>query len=108
MVLIPVHAIHHDPEFYPEPEKFIPERFMAEELAARPTCSWLPFGDGSRNCIGMRFGKMQTNIALFHLLRRYQFSVCARTVPEIRFSKKNILLTPAHGIFLKVQDVPLY
>lgn len=107
MVLIPVHGIHHDPEFYPEPSQFIPERFLAAQLSQRPTCAWLPFGDGPRNCIGMRFGKMQTNIALFHLLRRYQFSVCARTVSEIKFLKSNILMAPAHGIYLKVEDVPL-
>lgn len=39
-------GIHHDPEFYPDPEEFIPERFSPEEVKKRPSCSFLPFGDG--------------------------------------------------------------
>ncbi|XP_034652030.1 cytochrome P450 6a22 [Drosophila subobscura] len=105
MLLIPVYGIHHDPAIYPEPHKFIPERFMADQLAQRPTAAWLPFGDGPRNCIGMRFGKMQTNIALVQLLRRFHFSVCPRTAPKIEFVKSNILLCPANGIYLKVQEI---
>ncbi|KAH8355099.1 hypothetical protein KR093_005417, partial [Drosophila rubida] len=105
MVLIPVYAIHHDPDIYPEPEKFIPERFTLEQMRQRPTASWLPFGDGPRNCIGMRFGKMQITIALVKLLRRFQFSVCPRTVPKIEFDKRNILLSPTTGVYLKVQEI---
>ncbi|XP_062135935.1 cytochrome P450 6a22-like [Drosophila sulfurigaster albostrigata] len=105
MVLIPVYAIHHDPDLYPEPEKFIPERFTIENMRQRPTASWLPFGDGPRNCIGMRFGKMQTIIALVQLLRRFEFSVCPRTESKMEFVKHNILLAPATGIYLKVEEI---
>nr|CAD7441619.1 unnamed protein product [Timema bartmani] len=51
-VLIPAYAIHHDPEFYPEPEKFDPERFTEENKGSRPSCTYLPFGEGPRICIG--------------------------------------------------------
>ncbi|KAH8320582.1 hypothetical protein KR067_005690 [Drosophila pandora] len=105
MLLIPVYGIHHDPRIYPEPNRFIPKRFLADQLALRPTASWLPFGDGPRNCIGMRFGKMQTTVALVHLLRRFHFTVCPRTEPKIEFVKSNILLCPANGIYLKVQEL---
>ncbi|XP_064551997.1 uncharacterized protein LOC135437852 [Drosophila montana] len=105
MVFVPVYGIHHDPELYPEPHKFIPERFLADQMAQRHTASWLPFGDGPRNCIGMRFGKMQTSVALFYLLKRFQFSVCPRTVSKIDFVNSNILLCPANGIYLKVEEL---
>lgn len=49
MILLPVYAIHHDAEFYPEPEKFIPERFELDEVQKRPSCTFLPFGEGMSN-----------------------------------------------------------
>lgn len=51
-VLIPVYAIHHDPRIYPNPDKFDPERFNEDVANARPSMTYLPFGDGPKNCIG--------------------------------------------------------
>ena len=58
-----------------EPEVFRPERFDPEEVLKRNSIAWLPFGDGPRNCIGMRFGKMQSYVGLVSLLKDYKFSV---------------------------------
>lgn len=52
-ILVSVHGLHHDEEFYPEPHKFDPERFNEENKSKRPPCSFLAFGDGPRSCIGM-------------------------------------------------------
>lgn len=51
-VVIPVYAIHHDPRYYPEPDRFDPERFGDKAKASRPPYTYLPFGEGPRNCIG--------------------------------------------------------
>lgn len=51
-VFIATYAIHHDEEFYPNPEKFDPERFSEEGKQGRRPFTYLPFGDGPRNCIG--------------------------------------------------------
>lgn len=40
--------IHHDPEYYPEPEKFDPDRFSSEAIKQRDSMTWLPFGDGNK------------------------------------------------------------
>jgi len=48
---------------------------------------------------------MQTTIGLVSLLRNFHFSVCPRTDPKIEFLKSNILLCPANGIYLKVQQL---
>jgi hypothetical protein len=52
LVYIPVMGIHHDPKYYPEPERFDPERFTEENKNSRPHFTYLPFGDGPRMCIG--------------------------------------------------------
>lgn len=52
VVWIPVYAIQRDPNIYPDPEVFNPERFNEEIMQTRNAMFYLPFGDGPRNCIG--------------------------------------------------------
>jgi cytochrome P450 family 6 len=54
LTLIPIHAIHHDPDIYPNPSKFDPERFSDENKRNRHPMSFMPFGGGPRVCIGER------------------------------------------------------
>ncbi|XP_073844563.1 probable cytochrome P450 6a14 [Musca autumnalis] len=105
MTVIPVHSIHHDPEYYENPNEFRPSRFTPEECLKRHPSVYLPFGDGPRNCIGMRFGKMQTKVGLVSLLRYYRFECSPLTEIPLELDKKNFLATPKNGLNLKV--VPL-
>jgi cytochrome P450 family 6 len=52
-VVIPVLGLHRDPKYFPDPEKFKPERFSDEAKLHRPNYVYLPFGEGQRICIGM-------------------------------------------------------
>lgn len=105
IVIIPTIAIHYDPQYYPDPERFDPARFTSEEMQRRPACTWLPFGEGPRNCIGMRFGKMQTSIGLIYLIRNFQFSVAPETVIPCPLTKVSCLVSPENGIKLRVDRV---
>lgn len=51
-VYIPVVGIHRDPEYYPDPDRFDPERFSEERKHTIVPSTYLPFGSGPRNCIG--------------------------------------------------------
>jgi cytochrome P450 len=52
LAAIPILALHHDPKYYPDPDRFDPERFSEEEKAKRHHYVYLPFGEGPRICIG--------------------------------------------------------
>ncbi|KAH8400934.1 hypothetical protein KR009_001897, partial [Drosophila setifemur] len=104
-VIIPSLGIHHNPDIYPEPEKFVPERFTDEAIAARPSCTWLPFGEGPRNCIGLRFGLMQASVGLAYLIKGYKFSIAPETQIPIKIVTNSLLLTPENGIHLKVERI---
>jgi len=51
-VCIPIIGLHHDPQYYPQPEVFDPNRFLPAEKLTRSPYVFLPFGTGPRNCIG--------------------------------------------------------
>ncbi|KAK7869522.1 hypothetical protein R5R35_002296 [Gryllus longicercus] len=71
-VVVPVHALHHDARFYPQPERWQPERFDEEQRAARPKYTFLPFGEGPRICVGQRYATTVIKLALATVLRDYR------------------------------------
>ncbi|GFG30581.1 hypothetical protein Cfor_10498 [Coptotermes formosanus] len=101
-VVIPVYAIHHDPRYYPEPDRFDPERFSDEAKSLRPHFTYLPFGEGPRNCIGMRFGLLQTKVGLALLLSNFEFSVCEKTKQPLELNPKSFIISAKGGIWLKI------
>src|SRR5215216_5987244 len=64
-------ASHHLPEVFPEPFQFRPERFLPEARAALPKGAYIPFGGGSRTCIGMRFGLLEVRTIAATILERF-------------------------------------
>jgi cytochrome P450 family 6 len=52
-IFISIWGLHFDPTYYPDPEKFDPMRFTEENVKSRPQFTYLPFGEGPRNCIGL-------------------------------------------------------
>ncbi|XP_017463302.1 PREDICTED: cytochrome P450 6a9-like, partial [Rhagoletis zephyria] len=104
-VLIPAGAMHRDPDLYTNPDKFDPEHFSPEEVAQRDVIEFLPFGEGPRNCIGMRFGQMQARVGLACLLSSFKFSVCDKTPIPMVLNKSSFLVSSQDGIYLQVDKL---
>ncbi|XP_054083610.1 cytochrome P450 6a22-like [Zeugodacus cucurbitae] len=100
---IPAKEIHYDPEIYEDPKEFRPERFNPEEVQKRHPQAFLGFGDGPRNCIGLRFGRMQVRVGLITLLKSYRFSLSEKTPTELEISKYSIVLVPQAKVWMKAK-----
>ncbi|GIX91466.1 cytochrome P450 3A11 [Caerostris darwini] len=84
IVSIPVYAMHHDPQWFPEPEVFKPERFYEPDLN-RPQYVHLPFGSGPRICVGMRFVQVQVKMCLTKILMKFQILPAPTTSKTLEF-----------------------
>lgn len=103
-VFIPIYNIHRDPENYPNPSKFDPERFSDENKDFIKQCSYMPFGLGPRNCIGSRFALMQIKTVLFNLISKFSIETSENTQNPIKLKKNNVgALYPEIGIFVKLK-----
>lgn len=104
-VIIPVYAIQNDPNYFPDPDKYDPDRFSSEEVNKRNNMAWLAFGDGPRNCIGLRLAMMQVRIGLITLLSSFEFIPYSKTSIPIEFKPSSMILSPKDGIYLKIKKI---
>ncbi|XP_060522639.1 cytochrome P450 9e2-like [Cylas formicarius] len=86
-LFLPTFAIHRDPEYYPNPEKFDPERFSDANKDNIKPYTYTPFGSGPRNCIGSRFALLEVKVMLYHLLLKFQVVPTAKTQIPLKMSK---------------------
>ncbi|CAN8019058.1 unnamed protein product [Ixodes persulcatus] len=99
-VLLPTWHVHHDPDFWPEPLKFDPERFSEGE---KVQSAYFPFGLGPRVCIGKRFALLEVKLATCNIIRRYRVSKCEQTQDPLRFVVPSVVLNPENGIRVRLQ-----
>ncbi|CAG2109094.1 unnamed protein product [Medioppia subpectinata] len=78
-IIIPIWALHLDPDNFSDPLEFKPERFLPENLDNIKPYTYLPFSTGPRNCIGLRFAILELKYTLVKLLCRYEFVPCNET-----------------------------
>lgn len=104
-LIIPVMGIHRDPDIYPEPETFDPERFTKDNIAKRHPYAWIPFGQGPRNCIGLRFGMMQTRLGIAMIINKFLVSPSKRTPIPLILDPKAPLLSPKGGMYLNIKPL---
>ena len=102
-VMIPVANINRDPEFFPEPTSFRPERFMDKHKENINPLTFLPFGYGPRQCIGIRLAMMEVKIALVHMLRKVR--ITSATPEHLELEEFTGVLVPKTPIQLNLQAV---
>ncbi|XP_050497940.1 cytochrome P450 9e2 isoform X1 [Diabrotica virgifera virgifera] len=98
IVHLSIYSIHHDPELFPDPESFDPERFSEENKANIKPYSYMPFGLGPRNCIGSRFALLETKILFFYILRYFKIVPTEKTDIPIELDKSVFRIIPNKGI----------
>ncbi|MGW5716909.1 cytochrome P450 [Amycolatopsis sp. NPDC003865] len=74
-VIVPLPLVHRDPEVWPDPERFDPDRFEPAAVKKRPAQAYKPFGTGERACIGRQFALHEAVLALGMVLQRYDFEI---------------------------------
>lgn len=87
-----IYLIHHDPEVFPEPERFRPERFLEDPKPSSHV--WIPFGAGSRHCLGTHLATLAIKRALATVLGRVTLVAEGGPEPIVR---NNMTLAPGRG-----------
>lgn len=103
-VLISTLGLHMDPEYFPNPEVFDPERFSEENKKNIRSFTYIPFGEGPRNCIGLRFGVMQSKIGIATIIRNFNLTVSPTTKP-VKLDPYTFLLKSVDTINLIAEKI---
>ena len=83
---------HLSSEYYEDPYKFNPDRFLPENRDKLIPYIYMPFGMGPRNCVGMRFALMEVKTAVVFLINKYRFYKTAKTQKELNPVKFGLIL----------------
>jgi cytochrome P450 len=94
-VIVPVHAIHHDARYWPEPDVYDPGRFLSENARGRHRSAYLPFGGGRRVCIGTSFALMESTLIAAMMSQRFVYDLVPGHPVE---PEATLTLRPRRGI----------
>ncbi|XP_031639454.1 probable cytochrome P450 6a13, partial [Contarinia nasturtii] len=105
-VFIPVFALQRDEKYYKNPNKFDPDRFNEENSATQTQTNrpYYSFGDGPRNCIGVRLGKLQVKVGLIMMMQQFRYELAneQERTRQMEFEPRSFLLSPRGGIKLRI------
>ncbi|XP_064615693.1 cytochrome P450 3A24-like [Liolophura sinensis] len=102
-ISVPVYVLHRDPEYWPNPDKFDPERFSLQNRDKNHPFALIPFSAGPRNCVGKRMALVAAKIAMATVLQRVSFEITAETQIPVKLQKDSFICTAENGIHLRVR-----
>ena len=94
-LVISLLGIHRDPAYFPEPEKFLPERFIEETRNYDPV-AYMPFGEGPRHCIAQRMGMINAKLGVVKILQN--FAIETMEPREIEIDNHSLGIVPKGGV----------
>jgi cytochrome P450 len=98
-VLYSIYLTHRDPQYWPDPDRFDPDRFSPDQARLHSPYQFLPFGGGSRNCIGRAFAQVEAKIVLARILQKFDLAFVGGAVrPHM-----GATLEPYPGVMMRVQ-----
>ncbi|CAG9818062.1 unnamed protein product [Phaedon cochleariae] len=100
-----VWSIHHDAKYFPNPEKFDPERFTEERKAEIYPYSYIPFGFGPRTCIGQRFSLLKCKIIIINIISNFELEPCQKTKIPLGLLQRGFLVNPEVDIILNLDQI---
>lgn len=103
VVLFPAYGLHRDPKYFPDPEKFDPERFGKENKDNIDPYVYMPFGIGPRKCIGNRFALMKIKILLIHLFHKFVVKPTEKTQVPLTYQSYTFQAVVKGGVWLGLE-----
>jgi cytochrome P450 len=91
-IIVSILRLHNDPELFPNPQRFDPQRFVGTKP---PSFAWIPYGGGTRRCVGAVFANVEMDVVLRTVLRH--FTIEATTAPDERIHARGVAYTPKDG-----------
>ena len=100
IAMLCTYAVQRREKYWPDPDRFDPDRFLPEQAEKRPRAAWFPFGGGPRFCLGQRFATMESTLALSMIARRFELTLVPN---QTIFPEPIITLRPNGKVLVTVR-----
>ncbi len=97
-LMLHVVTLHKDERWFPDPDRFDPDRFLPEATSRRHPYAYVPFSAGSRNCIGQKFAQNEMKVLVSTILRKYSITTDVSREEHDSNLRPELVLRPGNGV----------